>query len=756
MPCALAVVLFGACLSVHAAARASCSTCGARRTPEQSEGSGPGAEQVLLQIRASRGIRSLEDETCHTLVEGEPGYLDVHWASLTGIYDYPHWYPSLSPASTFEDFQGHLRTSNPGRFPKPCPPTFAGTVGEACISRAVRLDFFNSQLAHKNLGGLGPDEGSMDMRYTRVGRKDGRPFDLVVRNTSFYRSHNQGRNGLAGGDGGYGIINVKAGSAVDLHFSFEDSESKAPLVLPAFHFSFLDLDESRRTKERLSIGGFENYTLDSETEVAVKPVAGGAVFESTRVGFLCDNPRDPMTLGEVTCKGQSVNQKRRAVTFLFSNVSGFDLNLEASCRKNCGRQGGRNFLFAGSSALSYSCEEAPKLGLCAAFGDPHFVTFDGAHTVFMGHMAIWLVRSHEIWMQAASKEEDGKFQGLAIGGPFMRGHRLIVKKTSPTTLQASFDGEDILVQATDEFHVKDIVDGFRREEWNASLHNEGILKVRTEIQFSVGPWPERFIGSPAGGLYLLRLPGEVEVTITGVDFMSVVITMPPQLGGQGGYCGNFNGDEVDDFEPTRRSFHKPAGTYLGPVDSSELLFDRDWLGGDGAEGEGASLLDPESVVRDCDESLKAVGARRCRMVTDRRLKEDCLFDVCASGKVDAADGILSAEILEEKVNSRGIPVFIGRGRCLDVVGQTYTAIDTTLTTERDCTMVLRSLAITAGVFGAQMSVGQPCQILVRPGIDLARVAIKGGWGRRVSAGVHGRGMVSGCSHEASWKCWRLV
>merc|ERR1712157_478658 len=59
-------------------------------------------------------------QPCHTSLEGEPCYAHVRWAMKNGIFAHPEWFPELSQASSFEDFQAHFHTSDPALCPIPC------------------------------------------------------------------------------------------------------------------------------------------------------------------------------------------------------------------------------------------------------------------------------------------------------------------------------------------------------------------------------------------------------------------------------------------------------------------------------------------------------------------------------------------------------------------------------------------------------------------------------------------------------------
>jgi len=190
---------------------------------------------------------------------------------------------------------------------------------------------------------------------------------------------------------------------------------------------------------------------------------------------------------------------------------------------------------------------------CAIFGDPHFTTFDGAHTILMQEKTLWAVKSQNIWIQALSRENTGDLMGLAVSGPFMHGHTLMFVNTSLVTEEAAeqpftvlFNDKPILDKLDDEgsgeFELQNILWAARRTDWNLLLHGQQILDMEDVIDFDVGSWESRFSGKPKGGIYLFKLPEGVELTATGADLMSAVVRMSPQEGGQSGYCGNFNGE----------------------------------------------------------------------------------------------------------------------------------------------------------------------------------------------------------------------
>lgn len=199
------------------------------------------------------------------------------------------------------------------------------------------------------------------MRFEEVGTFNDKLFDMVVETSGDYKAANPSENGFECGQPSAGCINgrfaqvsVAVNSSVDLKISFQDSVSHAPVTLNKFLMSFHDVDQvSSKLQEKIYIAGFAGAPITAlGSEVTVSTEADGrTLLTSTKDGTSCDDPKNPMNLGIVTCSGQSVNQKKRAAAFVFENTAEISVTFQVTC-DNCGQTNtGRSFLFTGDTNL---------------------------------------------------------------------------------------------------------------------------------------------------------------------------------------------------------------------------------------------------------------------------------------------------------------------------------------------------------------------------------------------------------------------
>lgn len=71
---------------------------------------------------------NVQEAACHTAVMGEECYGHVQWAMGHGIVHYAQWYPGLTKASSFEDFQASLHANGHGQCMQPCSALSAPSV----------------------------------------------------------------------------------------------------------------------------------------------------------------------------------------------------------------------------------------------------------------------------------------------------------------------------------------------------------------------------------------------------------------------------------------------------------------------------------------------------------------------------------------------------------------------------------------------------------------------------------------------------
>jgi len=162
--------------------------------------------------------------------------------------------------------------------------------------------------------------------------------------------------------------------------------------------------------------------------------------------------------------------------------------------------------------------------------------------------AHWLVKSRDVLIQYMSSDRYSTIQGLAIGGPFLQGHNLVID----SKMWLTWDGESVA-------------------DWDTGFDNLVTLRV----------FQERIYQNHRRPMSLeVDLPDRVSLTVNfgaignGVfeHFIDVFIMMPKPEGGVDGYCGDADGDLSDETKQ-----HVWRRTRAGElrVPQGQYLFDRE-------------------------------------------------------------------------------------------------------------------------------------------------------------------------------------
>lgn len=227
----------------------------------------------------------------------------------------------------------------------------------------MSFDFHQSQVANDNLGGLADPASPANLRFN--GLAPG--IDLVVTNLTIYHdTAGYNANGRVG-QGKFGQINQRIGTTVDYLFQFVDANTQKNKTIDEFYWTFYDLDQQMNgnNAETLSVFGYDGYIIQENNDIAIATDANGDLtFQSTKLGWGCDNPSDPVNLGPITCcdvrpgqtdcTEQTIDQRARSVMFVFKNTDSFRARFSVAGNFP-NLPGGRNVLFAGVSNLVDLC-----------------------------------------------------------------------------------------------------------------------------------------------------------------------------------------------------------------------------------------------------------------------------------------------------------------------------------------------------------------------------------------------------------------
>jgi len=183
------------------------------------------------------------------------------------------------------------------------------------------------------------------------------------------------------------------------------------------------------------------------------------------------------------------------------------------------------------------------------------MTFDGTRADYYSSGEYWIVKSNSVWIQGRYVPTDftnglAVTKILAIGGPVLRGNKLVIAPTYTTWNNArvltgfpsTFERPHLLHMAYN--NVGALVD----EAQDASKKHVVHVKIFDETPEGIMVQVNRWLQSK------------------GNEYINVKITMRSQPG-QDGHCGNFNGDLYDD---DRMQVRKRIGT--GGVAQAQLLF----------------------------------------------------------------------------------------------------------------------------------------------------------------------------------------
>jgi len=201
---------------------------------------------------------------------------------------------------------------------------------EEVCTNAVKMNTLT--VTQNNLGGVGPDSGDEEIRYSNAAVINGKAVDLVLTTDGEFKTSKPSKNGNAGA---FGVLNVKCGTSMTVTMKAVDSETGGPVMLDAVALTWYDLDEGKKQKGRATVTtcGSTGAIVSENSELTLVREGDCSSATSSVAGTGKDNPKSPHSLDSV--------QISRAVTLPFKQVSEFSSTLSLAKGFK-----GRNFLFA--------------------------------------------------------------------------------------------------------------------------------------------------------------------------------------------------------------------------------------------------------------------------------------------------------------------------------------------------------------------------------------------------------------------------
>jgi len=251
---------------------------------------------------------------------------------------------------------------------------------------------------------------------------------------------------------------------------------------------------------------------------------------------------------------------------------------------------------------------------CLVYGDPHILSFDAAHADYYSSGEYWLVKSDTIWIQARYKPTPvthglAVTKEIAIGGPFLKGHKLFLDAKSTSVWFTGATPQNILTTFPSSFHSADpLVDiqynsqgkTLQQGRGGKALHALHIT-LPLGIKLQVNRWNEAGEG----------------------DYMNIELTMPPQPN-QDGQCGTPNGNPADD---DRMEVRKRLGTQGVAV--TDLIL---------PGGKTPIVVSNRPDISNCPTAKLHQAEALCKAKEHKFIpSKECLIDVCFGGKGFAAE-----------------------------------------------------------------------------------------------------------------------
>jgi len=251
----------------------------------------------------------------------------------------------------------------------------------------------------------------------------------------------------------------------------------------------------------------------------------------------------------------------------------------------------------------------------------------------------WLVKTSDVHIQAKYSDSWTWVERVAIGGPSLQNHSLVINAGGRTT----WDGRDIVTS------------------FPASFKNEFVQLryYKNHVWQSITNTPQKQWRRTGSGYNLqtmqLELPQHLTLTVNVnnigrfIKFLDIFITMPIPASGTNGHCGKADGDMRDD---TTRNFLRTINSYR--VDSGDSLFgDQVALIDTLDESSPASTENESLTVEECLNGTMAEVTSICSSALPENSSPDwvsaCADDVCAGGEAMIDHALTLAAQTELKV-----------------------------------------------------------------------------------------------------------